>query len=38
MKVTRARIVMQLVETKTLGDGKIEYISLREFSISRPDW
>ncbi len=31
--VTRARIEIPVVETKTVGDGKIEYIRLGEFSV-----
>ncbi len=34
--VTRARIELQIVETKTLGDGKIEYIALTDFSTLAP--
>lgn len=32
LTVTRARIEIPVVTTKTLGDGKLEYISLAEFS------
>ncbi len=34
--VTRARIELQVVETKTLADGKIEYIALTDFSTLAP--
>jgi carboxyl-terminal processing protease len=36
VKVTRARIMIELVNTKTVGDGKIEYISLSEFASTAP--
>ena len=32
LTVTRARIEIPVVEAKTLGDGKIEYVALSEFS------
>lgn len=32
LSITRARIEIPVVTTKTLGDGKIEYVSLAEFS------
>jgi carboxyl-terminal processing protease len=35
--VVRDRIEIPVVETKSLGDGKIEYISLREFSSIAPN-
>jgi carboxyl-terminal processing protease len=35
--VVRDRIEIPVVESKTLGDGKIEYISLREFSTLAPN-
>ncbi|MCX6031676.1 MAG: S41 family peptidase [Chloroflexi bacterium] len=34
--VTRARIEIPVVETKTLADGKIQYVSLSEFSSVAP--
>jgi carboxyl-terminal processing protease len=34
--VVRDRIEIPVVESKTLGDGKIEYISLRDFSTIAP--
>ena len=34
--VVRDRIEIPVVESKTLGDGKIEYISLRDFSTLAP--
>ncbi len=34
--ITRARIEIPVVETKTLADGKIEYIALSEFSNVAP--
>ncbi len=34
--ITRARIELQIVETETLGDGKIEYIALTDFSTLAP--
>lgn len=36
IKVTRARIEIPVVETKTLADGKVEYIALSEFSSVAP--
>jgi carboxyl-terminal processing protease len=36
ISVTRARIEIPVVETKTLSDGQIEYISLSEFSSVAP--
>ena len=35
--VTRARIEIPVVETKTVGNGKVEYIPLGEFSAPRAD-
>jgi carboxyl-terminal processing protease len=35
--VTRARIEIPVVESKTLGDGKVEYIKLSEFSAPAAD-
>ena len=35
--VVRDRIEIPVVESKTLGDGKIEYISLRDFSSIAPN-
>ena len=35
--VTRKRIEIPVVETKTLGDGKIAYVALSEFSSVAPD-
>jgi len=35
--VQRARIEIPVIETKTLGDGRISYISLSEFSNVAPD-
>jgi carboxyl-terminal processing protease len=35
--VVRDRIEIPVVESKTLGDGKVEYISLREFSSVAPN-
>ncbi len=34
--ITRARIEIPVVETKTLADGKVEYIALAEFSSVAP--
>ena len=34
--VTVTRVDLQIVETKTLGDGKIEYIALTDFSTLAP--
>ncbi len=34
--ITRARIEIPVITTKTLGDGKIEYIALSEFSSVAP--
>jgi carboxyl-terminal processing protease len=34
--ITRARIELQIVETERLGDGKVEYIALTDFSTLAP--
>jgi carboxyl-terminal processing protease len=36
LTVTRARIEIPVVETKTLADGKVEYVALSEFSSVAP--
>ena len=36
LSVTRAQIEIPVVETKTLADGKVEYVALGEFSSVAP--